>query len=209
MIKRLDRKNYARNEHIEHFTKYVDCSFNITMDIDITSIIRIKEKNAYKFYPMFIYKIAKAVNSIIEMKISKIDEDCIYYFDVVNPAYTVFNEKSKTFSSLWTEYNSDFSIFCKDYLSDVENRKPDEFLGKKEIVENVFSLSSLPWLEYRSFDLIIRNENYLSPIITFGKYFKDKDSYKIPVTVTANHRVLDGYHMHLFFTELSKEWDQA
>ena len=60
-----------------------------------------------------IYYIAKTANSLKEFKMS-FEDSKLGYYDIINPSYTLFNKDTKTFSSVYTEYNEDFHLFYKN-----------------------------------------------------------------------------------------------
>lgn len=75
----------------------------------------------------------------------------------------------------------------------------------KDVPPNVFNVSCLPWIKYRSFDIHVFDEGkYLAPVITWGKYEEKDKKYLMPLSVQIHHAVSDGYHLSRFFNELQQ-----
>lgn len=196
---KIDMKTWNRKEHYEHFTTLAACSFNVTENIDITDLIVFSKIMKIDFYPIYLYLVSQSVNEIKELRMALLDES-LGYFSVSNPSYTIFNKKEKTFYNLVTEYNFEFDIFLKTYNQD--NRLYKNCIGlspQNNSDQNIINISSLPWVNFSAFDINLKNDNYLQPIITNGKYVREKDKITMPLSIRVNHSITDGYHVGLFF----------
>lgn len=202
---KIDLSNYNRLEHFNHFQNNATNTYNITVDIDITLLLtKIKEKKI-SFYATYLYIITRVVNTIPELRmfINKNNELC--YWQSVSPSYTIFHNETKTFSTIWTEYNDNFKIFNSNYLKDKELYKDDLQLYPKTInKENFLSISSLPWLSYSSFEINLTNQHYLLPIITCAKYYSKNNKTILPLSIRAHHSATDGYHVSWFFNQVQE-----
>ena len=107
MFNIIDIENWERKEHYYHYSNV----YSITLKLEVQNIVN----SSFKFYPIMIYLISKTVNNIKEFKMS-FEDSKLGYYDVVNPSYTIFNNNSKTFSSIYTEYNDDFNLFYKNCI---------------------------------------------------------------------------------------------
>ena len=74
---------------------------------------------------------------------------------------------------------------------------------------DVIHYTTLPWFSFTSFRHE-KNFNYKEsiPKIAFGKFFTHEDKKWLPLSVNANHGLIDGYHvskyLELFQTGLNK-----
>ena len=66
-------------------------------------------------------------------------------------------------------------------------------------------LSALPWLHYTSLTQPVPHPADSNPRITWGKYLEEGDRAPMPVTLLANHALVDGIHIAHFFTHLEAE----
>lgn len=116
MFKVMDIENWERKEHYYHYSNITQCTYGITIKLEVSNII----KDSLKFYPTMIYCIAKTANGLKEFRMS-FEDSRLGYYDIINPSYTIFNKDTKTFSSIYTEYNEDFHLFYKNCLEDMRN----------------------------------------------------------------------------------------
>ena len=76
--------------------------------------------------------------------------------------------------------------------------------------ENIFTISSLPWIDFTGFNINAFNDGrYLQPIFTLGQYVSENGRTLIPLAVQAHHAVCDGYHVGQLFEHirtLASEW---
>lgn len=101
-------------------------------------------------------------------------------------------------------FSNDFKTFYNNYLTDLQRYGSNKGISAKtNEPSNHFNISSVPWISFTGFDLnLLLEENYLFPIITGGKFFRQGDQLLLPVSVQMHHAVCDGYHASLFFQEL-------
>ncbi|EMV8865004.1 hypothetical protein AADS59_004879, partial [Escherichia coli] len=107
-----------RKEHFEAFQSVAQCTYNQTVQLDITAFLKTVKKNKHKFYPAFIHILARLMNAHPEFRMAMKDGELVIW-DSVHPCYTVFHEQTETFSSLWSEYHDDFRQFLHIYSQDV------------------------------------------------------------------------------------------
>lgn len=199
MFKIMDIENWERKEHYYHYSNITQCTYGITIKLEVSNIIR----DSLKFYPTMIYCIAKTANSLKEFRMS-FEDSKLGYYDIINPSYTLFNKDTKTFSSIYTEYNEDFHLFYKNCLEDMRNYSNSKsFFPKPANIKNLFHISSIPWVSFEGFCLNIHQSfDYLLPIFTMGKYYQNGNQIFLPLAIQVNHRVCDGYHLGLFVNHL-------
>ncbi|WP_373897189.1 type A chloramphenicol O-acetyltransferase [Haloimpatiens sp. FM7315] len=202
----IDKDNWKRDPYFRQFMNIVRCSYSMTANIDITNLIKEVKENKIKVYPVLIYMASKIVNSHEEFRTDFNKEGRLGYWESINPCYTVFHKETETFSNIWTEYSSDFKIFYRNYLNDIENFGDiQKYIAKENEEGNTFPVSSIPWTSFTGFNLNIYEEGrYLLPIITFGKYFEQGDKIMLPISLQVHHAVCDGYHGSRFFSEFQE-----
>ena len=65
--------------------------------------------------------------------------------------------------------------------------------------DELFFVSSLPWLTFSAISLPTPTPADSNPRITFGKFTQKGDRVLLPVNLTANHALVDGLHLAAFF----------
>ncbi|MDY4788377.1 MAG: CatA-like O-acetyltransferase [Bacilli bacterium] len=197
--KEIDLNTYKRKEHFKHYTTKCPCTYSTVVNLDITNL-----KN-FKLYPTLLYLLTKTINNIDEFKTTSIN-DKLVIFDKMNPAYTIFNKESETFSSIYTLYNDDYRVFLENYHQDLKKYlNTTSFEPKKDRPLNTFDVSMIPWFTFTSFNINIYNDGkYLLPIFTFGKFFENNNQRFIPLAIQVHHAVCDGYHVGKFINTLQE-----
>ena len=82
-------------------------------------------------------------------------------------------------------------------------------INEEENAEKLLFFSTIPWASYTAIVQPVPTPADSNPRITWGKYFKTEGRLKIPVTVLANHALMDGYHISKFFQELQQRFDNT
>lgn len=206
MFNYIDLDNWERREHFEYYRTKIRCGYSCTVQLDVTSFLKKTKLKNLKFYPSFVYCVAKIVNSMKEFRMAVDEEGRPGYYDVSNPNMTIFHKENNTFSDMWTEY---YPIFDEFYKSTVNNmNKYGTVLGikaRKEQPANFFCISCVPWLSYTSYNTNVPGgEPNLFPIITFGRYTDCNGKYTMPFTLNISHAAADGYHSSKFINDLQE-----
>ncbi len=198
--KYIDFDNWNRKEYFQYYYKNIPCTYSMTTKLDIS---KIKEYNL-KLYPTMLYSITNIVNRYDEFKTSLDSSEKLIIFDKMIPSYTIFNKETETFSNLWTDYDEDYYKFFKNYNKDMDKFKNQYGMNlKKNTPVNTFPISMIPWASFEGFNLNLKEGyNYLLPIFTMGKYFKENDKYLLPLSIQVHHAVCDGFHICRFINEL-------
>lgn len=203
----IEMDHWARKEHYNHYTNNVNCTFSVTVQIDITSLLSLLKEKGLKSYPVQIYMLSTIVNQLPEFRMDINDKGNVGYWDKVNPMYTTFNSSSNTFSALWTKYDINFGEFYDLFLKEsTQYANCDRILfPQSSIPANVFNISSLPWLDFTAFNINISpNKSYLLPIFTIGKYIQENGKTLMPLAIQCHHAACDGWHVGKF-VELLRE----
>lgn len=207
---RIDLENWHRKEYFEHYL-HQQTTFSMVSEIDITILYKNIKKLGFKFYPTFIYMVTNVVNSNAAFRKSFDDQGYLGYWEKLNPSYTIFDESSETFSSIWTEVTDSFKQFHHEYEEDVNKyRGKGVLFPKSPVPKNTFPISMIPWSSFTAFNLNINSGgDFLLPIITAGKFVKKENGLFLPVALQVHHAVCDGYHAGLFMNSLQHLSDQS
>jgi len=209
-FKFIDRENWYRREYFEHYLQQ-QTTFSMTNDINISILLKNIKQKKYKLYPAFIYMVTKTVNSHREFRTCFNSEGKLGYWEEMIPSYTIFDNESSMFSSIWTQNSSSFAEFYDMYQDDVKKYNSlGKLFPKPTIPANNFPISMLPWSSFTGFNLNINNGgDFLLPIITAGKYSKKENGIFLPISIQLHHAVCDGYHASVFINNLQKLADES
>lgn len=193
----IDKTNWERSVYFDYYYSQIKCRYNLSANVDITELMRMRNGKGFRFFPMMLYVIMKAVNRNKEFRMSFNDKGELGYWDEVVPCYTLFHEESKTFTDIWSEYDEDFTTFYNTVSEDIEKYKgiTGVIKARPNQPKNFCPVSCLPWLSFTDFAQDTYTEtSFLFPLIKFGKYFEENGKILLPVSVFVSHAVADGYH---------------
>lgn len=196
----IDMDKWNRKEYFQHYFSDVPCTYSMTVKLDITNI---KDK---KLYPVMLYCITSVVNRHCEFRTALNNDGKLGIYKEMLPSYTVFNKETETFTNIWTDYTQNFEEFLNLYQEDLKQfGKTEGITGKPNIPDNSFTVSMVPWTTFEGFNLNLqKGYDYLKPIFTMGKYYREKDRYMLPLSVQVHHAVCDGFHICRFINELQE-----
>lgn len=201
----IDLHAWPRREHFAHYRQAVACTYSMTVELDATSFAAVLGQSAWKTYVAQVWALAVVVNRHSEFKMTLAD-GVPSIWDVVHPAFTVFNPERETFASVWTAYDPDFAVF-HDAAAQLltEHRQATSFFPQGRPPANTFDVSSLPWASFTGFNLNVRDTwDHLAPIFTLGRYVERGDRTMLPLSVQIHHAVADGFHTSRLISEVQE-----
>lgn len=206
MFNLIDFQNWERKEHFEYYRTKIKCGYSCTVQLDVTNFLEKVKSNGLKFYPSFVYCVAKIVNRMKEFRMAVDENGRPGYYDISNPSMTIFHKENNTFSDLWTEYMPDFQSFYDNTVNNM--KKYGNILGIKardNQPPNFFCISCVPWLDYTAYNTSTPGgEPNIFPIITFGRFTEHNGIYTMPFTINISHAAADGYHTSKFINDLQE-----
>lgn len=201
----IDMDTWPRAQTYYYFTETVSTliySINVTMDV--TVLRNTLKSKGLKFFPAYLYLVTRVIGRHREFLMA-IQNDILGYWDCRTPYYPIFHEDDKTISFLWTEYDEDFEMFYKSYLSDIEQHgKSHSILSSKGAPPaNSYIISCIPWFAFNSLSMHLQNaKNYYAPVFESGGFTETNGKITMPLSITVNHAVVDGYYIKLLLDDL-------
>ena len=196
----IDLNTWRRKEYYLHYMNQVVCTYSMTVDIDITPI------SGMRLYPAMLWLLTDTVNQFEEFRTHQSAEG-VGIFDYMCPSYTIFNKETEQFSVIWTEFDSDYSVFLQRYEADCRAYAACESMfPKKYKPDHAFDVSMLPWQTFSAFNLNVYGEGtWLLPIFTMGRiYVRDGKTF-MPLAIQIHHAACDGYHVCKFVETLQEK----
>lgn len=201
----VDLSCWARKEHFEVFQTFAQSTFNQTVLLDITALLKHIKEVGWKFYPTIIFLLSKVVNRHTEFRMAIKDNELVIWNEV-HPSYTIFHNETETFSSLWSHYDGNIHHFQHVYAEDMARYGNNlSYWPKGESLENIFFVSAIPWVSFTSFNINVANmQNFFSPMFTIGKYYNQDGKVMLPLAIQVHHSVCDGFHVARLINELQE-----
>ncbi|MFK7950076.1 MAG: CatA-like O-acetyltransferase [Saprospiraceae bacterium] len=202
-MRKITFDNSHRQKHFEFFKAMNHPHFNICANVDITNFVELVDKHKLRFTYSVVYTIAKAAMKIKEFRWRIIDGE-LYECESVTPSFTTYTEVADVFSFCDVPFTNDYHTFISNAQSRAEAMNKNPSFEDGDHHDYLF-LSSIPWVSFTMFQHAMPFHPTDSvPRITWGKYFKDGNKIKIPVSVQAHHAVVDGRHVGLYFQTLEQ-----
>ncbi|UPK74357.1 chloramphenicol acetyltransferase [Nocardioidaceae bacterium SCSIO 66511] len=195
-LRPIDVSDWPRYEHFEHYRRQVRCTYAITVEVDVTEIAAALRAKRRKTYVAQIWALASLVNQYAEFRLALAADGAPAVWDVVHPAFTVFNPQRETFAAVWAPYDPDFASFHERAAELLrEHRTATTMFPQGDLPANCFDVSSLSWTPFSSFSLQIDGgTEHLLPIFTLGKYVERDGRTLLPLAVQIHHAAADGFH---------------
>ena len=203
MYSELDLENWPRKAAYEFFRDFEDPFFNFTSSIDVTRFYRFCKGSGLSISLSILYYVLVAVNDIREFRIRIVDGKLVE-FDRIHGTQTILND-DETFSFAYFEMRDDVFAFNDVGKAALEKYKQ---LKTYDVESDRFDLiycSVIPWVSFTSFKHASRlDRTQTVPRIVFGKMFDDSEGKKMPLSVEANHMIMDGLHVGKLFTRVQE-----
>ena len=208
MYTELDIDNWPRKATYEFFKDYEDPFFNFTANVDAGAVYRFCKQNGLSFSLTALYYSLVTANEIREFRIRGLDGRLVE-FDRVHATQTILND-DETFSFAYFEMKDDvfeFNRAGKETTTKYKSLKTfDVELDRRDMIY----YSVIPWVSFTSFKHASRLDNSQTvPRIVFGKLFDDGGRKLMPLSVEANHTIMDGFHVGKFFTRFQELIDSV
>ena len=173
---KIDVESWERRDLFKLYTNDLKIVMNMTVDVDITSLVSEIKRNGLRFYPTMIWIVARLMNARDEFKYHLTENGELIKWDYVSPSYTDFNKETEKFNKFVTEYSPDFKVFYDRVVRDCAKHKNESgFIPGQP--KNTFDITCLPWTTYKSLDLHIYSDGKsLFPIVMWGKFREENGS---------------------------------
>jgi|SRR5436190_3262037 len=203
MFTEVDIAAWPRRATFEFFQDYDDPFFNFTANVEVTQLYRFCKQNDLAFSLAALFCTQRAANEIREFRIRLFDGRLVE-FDTVHATQTILNE-DETFSFCYFEMNDDVVEFDRaGKAARVKYKKLRTFDVESDRVDMIY-YSVIPWVSFTSFKHATRlDKTQTVPRIVFGKIFDDGNAKKMPLSVEANHTIMDGIHVGKLFNRFQE-----
>ena len=199
----LNIATWPRRDTYEFFKDYEDPFFNFSANVDVTALYAFCKQNELSYALTALYYSQLAANQIREFRIRLLDGRLVE-FDSIEATQTILND-DETFSFSYFEARSDVFEFDRAGREALEKYKRLKTFDVERDRLDLVYYSVIPWVSFTSFKHASRiDRTQTVPRIVFGKRFVDGDRQKMPVSVEANHTIMDGLHVGKYFILLQE-----
>jgi chloramphenicol O-acetyltransferase type A len=207
MHKPVDIENWNRKTTYEFFKDYEDPFFNMTAHLDVTGLYRFCQDRRLSYSLTGLFYSLRTANQIREFRIRLLAGKLVE-FEQVEATQTIL-QPDETFSFCYFPMTEDVFEFNRIGKANVEKYKAlNTFDVETERLDLIY-YSVIPWVSFTSFKHATRiDKTQTVPRIVFGKIFDEGDKKKMPVSVEANHAIMDGFHVGRYFNTLQEKFSE-
>ena len=198
MYSELDIETWPRRATYEFFKNYQDPFFNFTANVDITYAHRYAKENRLRWSLMALFCSLSSANVIREFRIRQV-EGRLVEFERIHATQTILND-DETFSFAYFEMKDDLFDFERAGRESLEKYQALKTFSVERDRFDLIYHSVIPWVSFTSFKHASKLDNNLTiPRVVFGKIFDEGGKKLMPLSVEANHKIMDGIHVGKFF----------
>ncbi len=203
-MKTIDLTTWKRRDH---FTLYKGLEYpylNITANVNINNLYTWSKDHQISLFSCIAFLTTRAANHIPELRM-RIRGEQVVEHPMVHPSFSVLTD-DETFGFATIQYTPDFSVFFKNIINGIEAAKKDPSIHDEPGRDDMVFLSTMTWVSFTQISHPLPlNPPDSFPRITWGKFFVQGDQRLLPLSLAANHALVDGLHVGKFF-ELVQNW---
>lgn len=198
----LDLAAYPRRAHFDYFRQMANPYLSVTAPCDITALRRLTQERGLPFFLTVLHCAINAANAVPELR-QRIRGEGIVEYDRCLSSHTVALPDG-TYCYCTLDCAQPLGAFLPAAQAEVARVKAAPSLDDGADPDELFFVSSLPWLTFSAISLPTPTPADSNPRITFGKFTQEGDRVLLPVNLTANHALVDGLHLAAFFDGMAQ-----
>ena len=170
-------------------------------NVDLTTFYPFIKGHGFSITIALVYVLARGANAIPEFRY-RIRSGEVVEHEIVHPSTTILIEDD-LFSFCSMDYVEDFASFADRAEEKIAFVKENPTLKDEPGEDNLLFMTAIPWVTFTSF----MHPSHFHPAdsvprFAYGKFFKDGDLLKMPLSVQGHHALMDGLHMGRFYAEV-------
>lgn len=200
-MRKINLENWARKSHFEFFKNMQSPHFSLTANVDVTKLVDHCAKSDTSFFAAMLYTLLEAANSVPEFRQRFRGNDVVEHENVhASQTVPIDNDRfafcDVKYTNSWKKFNQKFNQELK------EAQKQKQLVDHVAMDDSWIFFSCLPWVSFTSFKNPTNGKGDCTPRISWGKYFAEGTSLKVPVGIEVHHALVDGVHVGHFFNKL-------
>ena len=199
----LDLAAYPRRAHFDYFRQMTNPYLSVTASCDITALRRLTQERGLPFFLTVLHCAINAANAVPELR-QRIRGEGIVEYDRCLSSHTVALPDG-TYCYCRLEADRPFADFLPYAAAEQARVKEAPSLEDGEDGESLFFVSCVPWLSYTALTQPTPTPADSNPRITWGRWHRQEGRTLLPMTLLANHALVDGIHIARFYENLDRE----
>ena len=198
----IDKETMPRREQFDYFRAMAQPYVGITWELDITDLRRRQKAEGWPFFLTMLYLAGQAANRVPQLRQRIRGEDVVEY-DCCDTSHTVATADGN-FRYCRVRGGLPFREFLPLARAAHQAAQERPSLREEEDEESLLFVSSVPWTPFTGLIQPTPSPADSNPRITFGGYHWRGERLILPVSLLANHALVDGRHLAQFYQELEK-----
>lgn len=199
----LDLSQFPRRAHFEYFRTLANPYVGTTVEVDVTAFTTWTKATGQGFFLPFLYAAVRAANAVPELRRRIRGEDIVEYDWCASSHTVALPDGSYCYCGLRADMP--FEEFLPEAAARQARAKANPSLEDGENAEGLFFVSCVPWFSYTALTQPTPVPADSNPRITWGRCFTREGRTLVPVTLLANHALVDGVHIAAFYQALERE----
>ncbi|MDA5561170.1 tetratricopeptide repeat protein [Exiguobacterium sp. MMG028] len=205
-MKEIEIETWARRKHFEFFKAFDAPHVNVTANVDVTNLYTYAKASNQSFFKLFLYGAVKAANAIPELRY-RIRGEAVIEHEVVHPSFTVMLDED-VFNFCAATFSEDLPTFLQEVTTRMEQAADEVVVGDDE-PDDLLYITSVPWVTFTSIMHPTHQQQHDSvPRIAWGKFERQGERLRMPLSVQAHHALVDGVHIGKYYEALQSWLDQ-
>ena len=202
--KYLNMETYKRKNHFEYFNSLAFPYVGLTVNVDITDLLKTIKAKKLPFFLSICYCVSKAANRVPEFRQRILNNQIVEYDYCLTSHTLALNDGTYCYCDL--DSNRSFEDYIRYAVNEQEKAKQRNSINEEadDILDKIF-ISTIPWVSYTALINPTPVPADSNPRITWGKYFIENEKVLLPVSVLCHHALVDGLHISKFYDFLNKE----
>ena len=197
-MRQINLETWQRKRHFIRFSQVDYPHFSMCANVDLTGFYPALKQHGISFNLAIVYVISRAANMIPEFR-QRIRPGMVVEHDVVNPGTTIMAE-GDLFTFTHYDYDERFPVFAENAARRNAYYQKNPTLDDPPDRDDLLFMTSIPWVSFTSF----MHPLHLHPVdsvprFAWGKFYKDGQAIRMPLSVQGHHALMDGLHMGKFY----------
>jgi len=203
-LKIIDQATWKRRDHYNLYKKLEYPYLNVTANVNIDHLYTWSKENNVSLFSCIAYLTSRAANQIPELRM-RIRAEQVVEHPIVHPSFTVLTD-DETFGFATIRFSTEFFKFHQNVIAGIEATKKNPTIHDEPGRDDMIFLTTMTWISFTQISHPVPlNPPDSFPRITWGKFFDQGYQRLMPLSLLANHALVDGLHVGQFF-ELVQEW---
>lgn len=197
-MKYIDLEQYPRRSHYEFFRSLAYPYVGFTANVDVTKLVSAAKAHHGSTFLACLWAAAQAANSVPELRQRIVDEQ-IVEFEHCDTAHTVALPDN-TFCNCRTDCRMPLEAYLTvGREAQAQAMTRHGFISTQEDETGLIFASCVPWVAFTHVIQPAPIPADTNPRIVFGKYIMERDRVLMPLSIQANHALVDGWHLGQFY----------